>query len=113
VGSDVARGSLRDAAIRARVPNIRKKLKRCTFTCADLGADVPGRLRSPKHKHMQKLLTWSLQNEPPHASGTPDFKMVRGGGISLEDRFDVVSIQFAIHYMMSSKYVCFVLSNLQ
>jgi mRNA (guanine-N7-)-methyltransferase len=28
---------------------------------------------------------------------------VRGGGISLEDRFDVVSIQFAIHYMMSSR----------
>jgi mRNA (guanine-N7-)-methyltransferase len=33
----------------------------------------------------------------------PDFSMVRGGGIQQEDRFDVVSIQFAIHYMMSTR----------
>jgi mRNA (guanine-N7-)-methyltransferase len=52
---------------------------------------------------MQKLPTWSLQNEPLHASDTPVFRNVRGGGISLEDKFDVVSIQFAIHYMMSSR----------
>jgi SAM-dependent methyltransferase len=101
VGSDVARGSLKDAAIRAR--KLRGKFKRCTFTCADLGADVPGRLKSPKHKHMQKLLTWSLQNEPPTEKDEPNFQMIRGGGISLEDHFDVVSIQFAIHYMMSSR----------
>jgi mRNA (guanine-N7-)-methyltransferase len=55
VGSDVARGSLQDAAIRVR--GMRQKLKQCTFTCADLGHDVPGRLRSAKHKQMQKLLT--------------------------------------------------------
>lgn len=62
VGVDVARGSLKDAAIRAR--KMRKKLKnRCTFTCADLGHDVPGRLRSAKHGMMQKLLTWNLQGE--------------------------------------------------
>lgn len=101
VGIDVARGSLRDAAIRAR--NMRNKLNTCTFTVADLGADVPGRLKSPKHKHMQKLLTWSLQNESLNESHPPHFKMVRGGGISLDDKFDVVSIQFAIHYMMSSR----------
>ena len=100
VGIDVARGSLRDAAERARKMS---RLSKCTFTCADLGSDVPGRLRSKSHKHLQKLLTWSLQNESPHESGTPNFQMVRGGGISLEDRFDVVSIQFAIHYMMSSR----------
>ena len=101
VGSDVARGSLQDAAIRARA--MRKKLPRCTFTCADLGADVPGRLRSAKHTYMQKLLTWSLEKESEYAHGDPDFKMVRGGGISMSDKFDVVSIQFAIHYMMSSR----------
>lgn len=100
VGIDVARGSLKDAAERVR--KMRQKLKRCTFTCADLGADVPGRLKAG-HKHMQKLLTWSLQNESPHTSSPPEFKWVRGGGISEQDRFDVVSIQFAIHYMMSTR----------
>ncbi|GKY92880.1 hypothetical protein MPSEU_000257200 [Mayamaea pseudoterrestris] len=101
VGSDVARGSLKDAAIRAR--RMRGKLKQCTFTCADLGADVPGRLKGLNHKYMQKLLTWSLQNESAGKKSDPIFQMVRGGGISLDDHFDVVSIQFAIHYMMSSK----------
>ena len=90
-----------DAAIRAR--KMRHKLKRCTFSCADLGHDVPGRLRSSKQKHMQKLLTWSLQDESPHESRPPNFEMRRGGGISESDRFDVVSIQFAIHYMMQTK----------
>ena len=101
VGIDVARGSLRDAAIRAR--NMRQKLTKCTLTCADLGADVPGRLKSPRCARMQKLLTWSLQNEPLSTFTDPEFREVRGGGISLQDRFDVVSIQFAIHYMMSNK----------
>ena len=61
VGVDVARGSLKDAAIRARA--LRNKMEQCTFTCADLGADVPGRVKSAKSKQMQKLLSWSLQNE--------------------------------------------------
>jgi mRNA (guanine-N7-)-methyltransferase len=100
VGVDVARGSLLDAALRARKM---KKLKKCTFTCADLGADVPGRLRSLKHKRMQELLSWSRQEESEFETGDPKFKMVRGGGISLNDKFDVVSIQFAIHYMMQTR----------
>ncbi|CAB9509244.1 mRNA cap guanine-N7 methyltransferase [Seminavis robusta] len=102
VGLDVARGSLKDAAIRAR--GIRNKLdNNATFTVADLGADVPGRLKSHKRKHMQPLLSWSLQDESPHETGTPEFKPVRGGGVSLTEKFDVVSIQFAIHYMMSTR----------
>jgi mRNA (guanine-N7-)-methyltransferase len=105
VGIDVARGSLRDAAVRARAPNLRPKLPRCTFTCADLGSDVPGRPRSRRGKgKMQRLLTWSLQDEPPHSEGPPEFRLARGGGVSPGDRFDAVSIQFAIHYMMSSRY---------
>jgi len=32
----------------------------------------------------------------------PRFTKMRGGGMSPNDRFDVVSIQFAIHYMMST-----------
>lgn len=100
VGIDVARGSLADAAIRAR--KMGQKLKRCTFTCADLGADVPGRLKSASHKYMQKLSTWSMQREQEHV-GEPEFKLLRGGGILLEDKFDIVSIQFAIHYMMQTK----------
>ena len=103
VGIDVARGSLKDAAIRAREMRKRKKLSKAVFTCADLGADVPGRKRSPSHKFMQKLMTWSLQNEDEYESGTPEFKMIRGGGITEKDRFDVVSIQFAIHYMLSTR----------
>jgi mRNA (guanine-N7-)-methyltransferase len=101
VGIDVARGSLVDAAIRAR--KMSQKLKRCTFTCADLGADVPGRLKTPKHRHMQKLSTWSLDRDRDNNSGDPEFKLLRGGGITKEDKFDVVSIQFAIHYMMETK----------
>ena len=60
VGVDVARGSLKDAAIRAR--KMRKNLRnRCTFTCADLGSDVPGRAKGGR---VQKLLSWSLASEP-------------------------------------------------
>ena len=103
-GIDVARGSLRDAAIRVRDMRKRNKLTKtkATLICADLGADVPGRKKSPNHRNMQKLLTWSLQEESEFESEQPEFKMVRGGGVSENERFDVVSIQFAIHYMMSS-----------
>lgn len=100
VGIDVARGSLKDAAIRAR--RQAKKLKRCTFTVADLGSDVPGRLKTTGSKHMQKLLSWSMHKEGNNESNDPEFNMVRGGGIDPTDKFDVVSVQFAIHYMMSS-----------
>ena len=64
-GIDVARGSLRDAAIRVRDMRKRNKLTKtkATLICADLGADVPGRKKSPNHRNMQKLLTWSLQEE--------------------------------------------------
>jgi mRNA (guanine-N7-)-methyltransferase len=103
VGIDVARGSLKDAAIRTREMRKKNKIKKAIFTCADLGADVPGRKKSPKHKHMQKLMTWSLEDESEYETAPPEFKLVRGGGISEMDRFDVVSIQFAIHYMMSSR----------
>ena len=103
VGIDVARGSLKDAAIRTRELRKRNKLSKAIFTCADLGADVPGRKKSSKHNHMQKLLTWSLQEESDYESGDPEFSMRRGGGISETDKFDVVSIQFAIHYMMQTK----------
>jgi mRNA (guanine-N7-)-methyltransferase len=99
--SQVARGSLKDAADRAR--GLRNKLGRCTFTVADLGADVPGRLKSRKSKRMQPLLSWSLLDESPNEKGDPEFKPVRGGGISQSDKFDVVSIQFAIHYMLSTR----------
>jgi SAM-dependent methyltransferase len=99
VGIDVARGSLVDAALRAR--NMKQFEGRgCIFTCADLGSDVPGRPKSSKSKKMQKLCSWSLKDD--NGIGNPEFHMVRGGGIGMEDTFNVVSIQFAIHYMMSS-----------
>lgn len=103
VGIDVARGSLKDAAIRAREMRKKNKLSQAIFTVADLGADVPGRKKSPNHRHMQKLLTWSLEDEAEYESAPPEFKTIEGGGISEKDRFDVVSIQFAIHYMMSTR----------
>lgn len=83
----------------------RNKLQKtkATLVCADLGADVPGRKKASSHKHMQKLLAWSLEEESEFESNPPDFKMVRGGGVSEKERFDVVSIQFAIHYMMSTE----------
>jgi len=112
VGSDVARGSLVDAAIRAR--NMKDKLKnRCTFICADLGSDVPGRPRSTSSTStskgggvggggkIQKLLTWSLQNDNPN-NEQPQFELI-SNGIHPTDKFDVVSIQFAIHYMMQTE----------
>jgi len=101
VGIDVARGSLKDAAIRARKMR-NNKIPRCTFTCADLGADVPGRLKSRGKLGLQKLSTWSLQTEPVGSTGDPIFSKVAGGGILLDDKFDVISVQFAIHYMMSN-----------
>ena len=101
VGVDVARGSLKDAAIRVR--KMRNRLTRCTFSCADLGHDVPGRLRSPRHTKMQKLLTWSLQGESEYATSDPIFTNVPGGGIAMDDKFDVISVQFAIHYMMQTR----------
>eukprot|EP00563_Minutocellus_polymorphus_P009881 CAMPEP_0181025814 /NCGR_PEP_ID=MMETSP1070-20121207/3300_1 /TAXON_ID=265543 /ORGANISM="Minutocellus polymorphus, Strain NH13" /LENGTH=796 /DNA_ID=CAMNT_0023102951 /DNA_START=132 /DNA_END=2522 /DNA_ORIENTATION=- len=99
VGVDVARGSLKDAAIRAR--KMRKNLRnRCTFTCADLGSDVPGRAKGGR---VQKLLSWSLASEPADEVLEPKFDLVIGGGITPAEKFDVVSIQFAIHYMMSTR----------
>eukprot|EP00581_Thalassiosira_minuscula_P018344 CAMPEP_0183720402 /NCGR_PEP_ID=MMETSP0737-20130205/13019_1 /TAXON_ID=385413 /ORGANISM="Thalassiosira miniscula, Strain CCMP1093" /LENGTH=925 /DNA_ID=CAMNT_0025950257 /DNA_START=116 /DNA_END=2893 /DNA_ORIENTATION=- len=106
VGVDVARGSLVDAAIRARQMSKKKSnpLRKCTFTLADLGEDVPGRKRSKYAKRMQRLLTWSMQNETPEEKGEdPAFAPEEGGGIDESDKFDVVSIQFAIHYMMSTR----------
>ncbi|KAL9178343.1 hypothetical protein ACHAXT_001771 [Thalassiosira profunda] len=105
VGVDVARGSLVDAALRARDMSKRNNvLRKCTFTLADLGEDVPGRRWSKRAKRMQKLLTWNLQSEPPEASKRdPVFVAAEGGGIAETDKFDVVSIQFAIHYMMSTR----------
>jgi len=104
VGVDVARGSLIDAAIRARQMTKRGALKRCTFSLADLGEDVPGRKRSKKAKRMQRLLTWNLESETSaEKEFDPKFAMREGGGIAETDKFDVVSIQFAIHYMMSTR----------
>ncbi|KAL7532043.1 hypothetical protein ACHAWF_003994 [Thalassiosira exigua] len=106
VGVDVARGSLVDAAIRARQMSNRNKsaLKRCTFALADLGEDVPGRKRTKRARRMQKLSCWTLQDESPEdRRRDPTFVPLEGGGISESDRFDVISIQFAIHYMMSSR----------
>ncbi|GAX21735.1 mRNA (guanine-N7-)-methyltransferase [Fistulifera solaris] len=101
VGMDVARGSLQDAAKRAR--NLRQQLPRCTFSCADLGANVPGRYKQTrKGPQLESLLTWSLHQEAS-SSSEPVFTWQKGGGIGLDDSFDVVSIQFAIHYMMSSE----------
>lgn len=107
VGVDVARGSLIDAAIRARQMSKRGKsnvLRRCTFTLADLGVDVPGRKRSAKALRMQQLQTWNLQDETSaEQKSDPIFIGREGGGIDETDKFDVVSIQFAIHYMMSTR----------
>ena len=103
VGIDVARGSLKDAAIRARQQRKKNKLSKAIFSCADLGSDVPGRKRYPRSKQLQKLSTWSLEDEAMYESGDPVFKMERGGGISETDKFDIVSIQFAIHYMMQTR----------
>jgi mRNA (guanine-N7-)-methyltransferase len=103
VGVDVALGSLRDAARRAL--RMTGKLKRCTFTCADLGTDVPGRPRLPG-KPPHELLSWSLGSESDFSrqcDDEPNFQLVHGGGISEKERFDVVSIQFGIHYLMSSQ----------
>ncbi|GAX18227.1 mRNA (guanine-N7-)-methyltransferase [Fistulifera solaris] len=102
VGMDVARGSLQDAAKRAR--NLRPQLPRCTFSCADLGANVPGRYKQTRNgPQLESLLTWSLHREASSLSSEPVFTFQKGGGIGLDDAFDVVSIQFAIHYMMSSE----------
>ncbi len=107
VGVDVARGSLVDAAIRARQMSKRGKsnvLQRCTFTLADLGVDVPGRKRCTKALRMQNLQTWNLQDETKvEQKSDPVFVAREGGGIDETDKFDVVSIQFAIHYMMSTR----------
>ena len=106
VGVDVVRGSLVDAAIRARQMSKRgnNAFRRCTFTLADLGEDVPGRKRAKRATRMQKLLTWNLQAETSQEQAAdPAFVAEEGGGIEATDKFDVVSIQFAIHYMMSTR----------
>lgn len=88
IGCDVARGSLVQAAKRAR--SLRKRLPECTFVCVDLGTNV----------EQKEHLSWSLQ-EDRYGHDEPEFKRVRGD--ALNTKFDVVSIQFAIHYMMQTK----------
>jgi mRNA (guanine-N7-)-methyltransferase len=81
-----------------------KSFKRCTFTLADLGEDVPGRKRSKNALRMQELLTWSIESETSDdRQYDPKFAAAEGGGISESDKFDVVSIQFALHYMMQTR----------
>lgn len=86
VGVDVALGSLRDAA--ERVQKMTRKPAKCTFVCADIGSDVLGQ--------EDPLLSWSI------GGNSTQLRRVPGGGVTASERFDVVSIQFAIHYMMSS-----------
>mmetsp|Transcript_14865 Transcript_14865/g.36412 ORF Transcript_14865/g.36412 Transcript_14865/m.36412 type:complete len:889 (+) Transcript_14865:224-2890(+) len=92
-GVDVARGSLKDAAIRTRTFQDDGKLSHAIFAVADLGGDVLGQ--------DQELLTWKMEDD--NRRNEPEFRMIRGGGIDSSIRFDVVSIQFAIHYMMSTR----------
>ena len=96
VGVDVARGSLRDAAERVQKLGL-AKLPNCSFVCADLGHDVIG---YSKRKH--NLLTWRF-TEQTLKQNPPRFDPVLGGGVMPKERFDVISIQFAIHYMMSTR----------
>ena len=50
------------------------------------------------------MLSWSLQSETSDDQKVdPKFVAVEGGGIAESEMFDVVSIQFAIHYMMSTR----------
>ncbi|CAB9501162.1 mRNA cap guanine-N7 methyltransferase [Seminavis robusta] len=96
-GVDVARASLQEATRRANgLPP--KKLPKCSFVCADLGADRLG--------SRQPLMTWTLGDPAErkrHKHDThPEGTWLPGGGVSGRDKFDVVSVQFAIHYMMSS-----------
>ena len=101
--------ALKDAAKRCRA-RFRKKRKRqraipasYSFCCVDLGTNVPGRLRSIDDRKLQKFPTWSLQDERKGEIGEPIFRLTPGGGIEQSDRFDVVSVQFALHYMMRSR----------
>ena len=97
VGVDVARGSLVDAAKRAKKLGLSKKLSNASFICADLGEDVPSR-------PSDKLLTWIMDLEKEGEWMDPKFEVLPGGGVSKHvDQFDVVSIQFAIHYMMQTR----------
>lgn len=94
VGIDVARGSLRDAAKRvSALPS--GKLRKASFVCADLGSEVPGSRKF-------SLETWTM-NSATILQDVPRFHKVQGGGVASTDRFDLISIQFAIHYMMSSE----------
>lgn len=116
VGIDVARGSLKDAALRARSMRDSFNNGACTLICADLGADrlrpAPQPLATnistqPEAEDVQestpKLLCWSLAKESSEEKGNPHFCFHEYGGISQDESFDVVSIQFAIHYMMSTR----------
>jgi mRNA (guanine-N7-)-methyltransferase len=87
--------SLEEAAKRSRA--MRRTLKNCTFVCSDLGDDVLGQDK--------KLRSWSLSDEPLHERGHPeDFKKVRGGGIRSNEKFDIISIQFAVHCMFGAHH---------
>lgn len=106
VGVDVARGSLVDAAKRAiKISKGRNasNLPRATFVCADLGENVLAR------PDKEKLLTWIMNSGMEKTingggdEAVPTFEMLGGGGIAPNERFDVVSIQFAIHYMMQTE----------
>lgn len=107
VGADVARGSLSDAAKRARRLGASGRLCRnASLLCADLGEDVPG-----KRRH--ELLTWNMADDLGKGSNSsnnnnnndndPVFAKIPGGGVQRTDKFDVVSIQFAVHYMFQTR----------
>ena len=96
VGIDIASQSLQDAAVHARELRKKHRMNNVMFVLADLGKDELG-------SSSVLLPSWSLQHEKQHESRKPYFRMTHGGGILPTDRFDVVSIQFAIHHIMSSR----------
>ena len=98
VGVDVARGSLRDAAARCIGNRQIRALPSITFVAADLGED---RLGGGKGLECWKK-SRHLKDSKDRGSNKVKFEIEAGGGVS-KDTFDVVSIQFAVHYMMQTK----------
>ena len=98
VGVDVARGSLRAAAARCVKNRQIKALPSVTFVAADLGEDVLGAGKG--------LESWKKSRHLKEARETGNeevkFEIEAGGGVP-KDKFDVVSIQFAVHYMMQTR----------
>lgn len=80
-----------------------RSLPSLSFVWADLGCDVIGCGNGKKLKTWKKPRSAKYSTKWNEDERDLQFSMERAGGVQKNEKFDIVSIQMAIHYMMDTR----------